>query len=149
MPSNERKAFFHYLFTTALEGGINSWATCSEYKWSISGEPNLDEFYAIIDSSEDDWGVDVAYVSEIGKEAFITETQSLRVDIDVISRGWYLFMDKVLTATKTEDTSLEFSNPYFKQAIVQYLTNFDEGDSDSDVAELVVQLGLFGEHVYS
>lgn len=152
MPSNERKAFFHYLFTTAMEGGVNYWAKVDKYRWSKDGEPTLDEFHAILSSSEDDWGVSEAYISETDKVEIMPDecqNQPLRVDIKVISRGWYIFMGKVLAAVKYEDPRAEFSNPYFKQAIVQYLTNSDEGDSDSDVAELVVQLGLFGEHVYS
>lgn len=150
--SDKRKGFFHYLFTTAIEGGINEWATVDEYQWwqqGHSGEADIDGFYAIIDSSEGDWGVEQAFIAETGKLQYITHAQDLRVDIDVINRGWYLFMDKVLASTKSEDPSQDFSNPYFRQAIVQYLTDMEDGDSDSTVADLVVQLGLFSEHVYS
>lgn len=156
-----RKQFLHYMFTTALEGGIGYWSCAAEYHWSknepgvASGpeqkrlEEDLDGFYAILESSDDDWGVQEAFVSETGEVQAITETQSLRVDIAVIERGWNLFVDKVIAATKSEDPKADFSRPYFRQAIVQWLTDMEDGDSDADVADLVVQLGLFGEVVYS
>jgi hypothetical protein len=78
--SKDRKGFFHYLFTTALEGGIGYWSNCQEYHWSKPDESvamqirsgvewkntkvrieDLDNFYAIIESSEGDWGVYSAY----------------------------------------------------------------------------------------
>lgn len=154
--SDERKKFFHYIFITALEGGIKDWAVREEYCYSKTCGPmgkgevldDLDNFHAIISSSEDDWGVGCAYVSEVKSWMPITEDQLLRIDLSVIERGWYLFMDKVLEAFKSEDPTADFSGNYFRQFIVQYLTNMEDGDSDSDGADLVVQLGLFGEHVY-
>lgn len=150
--SEARKKFFHYIFTTAMEGGIGYWSVASEYHWS---KPNpsdsvedLDGFYAILESSEDDWGVEEAWIAECGETLDITETQSLRVDLKVIERGWDMFMDKVLAAVKTEDRDAGFSRHYFRQFVVQYLTDMEEGDSDADGCDLVVQLGLFGEVVY-
>lgn len=154
-----RKKFFHYMFTTAMEGGIGYWSMADEYHWMIKTEDrdprilnDLDGFYAIITSNEDDWGINYAYISEVGAFAIMPEecqNQPLRIDIDVIERGWNMFMNKVIEATKSERPEQEFSNPYFRQAIVQYLTDMEDGDSDADVADLVVQLGLFREHVYA
>lgn len=147
-----RKRFFHYMFTTAIEGGINSWAAVEEYQWwkpDQSGVEDLDNFYAILESSEDDWGVGRAYISEQRATMDITETQSLRLDLHVMQRGWRLFVEKVMAAVDSEDPEAPFSRAYFRLAIVQYLTDLQDGDSDADVADLVVQLGLFGEHVYS
>ena len=147
-----RKRFFNYMFTTAIEGGINSWAAVEEYQWwkpDQSGVEDLDNFYAILESSEDDWGISRAYVAEQDATMDITETQSLRVDLKVMERGWYQFMEKVLAAVKSEDPDAPFSRRYLRQAVVQYLTDMEDGDSDADVADLVVQLGLFNEVVYS
>lgn len=161
-----RKKFFHYMFTTAMEGGIGYWSMADEYHWckknageqtgpstyTLHTEDDLDGFYAIITSNEDDWGINYAYISEVGAFAIMPEecqNQPLRIDIDVIERGWNMFMNKVIEATKSERPEQEFSNPYFRQAIVQYLTDMEDGDSDADVADLVVQLGLFREHVYA
>lgn len=149
----------HYVFTTALEGGIGYWSVPTEYRWSkagpgMEGRPDtniedLDGFYAIIESNEDDWGVSEAFIAEQGQFQPITETQSLRIDIDVIERGMNLFVDKVIEATKSEDPKAPFSNKYLRQMVVQWLTDVEDGDSDVDGCDLVVQLGLFGEVVYS
>jgi hypothetical protein len=160
MMSEKRKEFYHYMFTTAIEGGTDSWAGCVDYSWSKKYDnpddelparhvDDLDGFYAVMYSTEDDWGVEKAFVSEVGEDIPITEDQLLRVDLDVMVRGWKLFMEKVLSAFESEDPSADFSNPYYRQAVVQYLTNMEDGDSDADVADVVVQLGLFGERVYS
>lgn len=150
-----RNRFYHYMFTTAMEGGIGYWSYADEYHWGTDGGvkvvEDFDDFYAIISSNSDDedWGVSHAYVSEIGAVTDITATQSLRIDRDVIERGWNLFVDKVIAATKSENPDAPFSRKYFRQAVVQWLTDCEEGDSDADVADMVVQLGLFGEVVYA
>ena len=155
--TEERKAFYHYCFTTALEGGIGYWATVEEYRWSKANISNtkagyvddIDGFYAILDSSEDDWGVEEAYISEIDEVSLITETQSLRVDINVIERGVNLLVQKVIEAAASEDPDADFSRKYLRQFVIQWLTDSDDGDSDADVCDLVVQLGLFGTVVYA
>lgn len=159
--TQKRKEFYHYCFTTAMEGGIGYWSVLTEYHWggvkpAVDAEVNkqqyvydLEQFYAILESSEDDWGVEEAFISEEGKVLPITETQSLTVDINVIERGVNLLVDKVIAATKSEDENAEFSRKYLRQFVVQWLTDLQDGDSDSDVCDLVVQLGLFGTVVYA
>lgn len=140
-----RKQFLHTVFTTALEGGIGYWSATEEYHWGTDGGAkvvdDLDEFYAILVPEEDEWGVGEAFVAEEGKTQPITETQSLRVDINVIERGSNMLVGKILEG--------EFTNEYFKQFIAAWLSNGDDGDYDATVADLVVQLGLFGEEVYA
>jgi len=167
MTTTDRKTFYHYCFTTALEGGIGYWSVAKEYSWSTHGsfafglqqtnQDDIDEFYAILESSEDDWGVSYAYIAENPDPPYqgqagmhhITKTQSLRVDLSVIERGVNMLIDNVIAATKSEDEDAAFSRKYLRQFVVQWMTNGDEGDSDADVADMVVQLGLFGELVYS
>lgn len=141
-----RLEFLHGIFTTALEGGIGYWSVCDEYHWSNKADAgnrcfDLVDFYAIIESNEDDWGVTEAYISEQGQFQPITETQTLRIDLDVIERGANMLVEKVLTG--------EFTNPYLLQFVVAWVTNGDQGDYDSCGADLAVQLGLFGEVVYA
>jgi hypothetical protein len=164
-----RKKFFHAMFTTALEGGIGYWSIAEEYHWILpapEGQPptyaeDLDNFHARISSTESDWGVEAAYQpntmnGEIhpnftpGSHMLrIVPDEILTIDIDVIERGWKLFMDRVLIAARAEDPSMECSRHYFRQAIIAYLTDGEEGDYDADIADLVVQYGLFGEIVYA
>lgn len=149
--TDNRKKFFHYLFTTAIEGGIDDWAVVEAYSWSktegkmADGKvvEDLDNFYATITSTEDDWGVD-----RLATGYAIGDNEELRIDLSVIERGWYKFMDLVLRAVKEERNDVSFSDPYYRQAIIQYLTDMEDGDSDANVADIVVQLGLFGEYVY-
>ena len=141
-----RLEFLHGVFTTALEGGIGYWSVCDEYRWSTlapAGNRISDPtgFHALIESSEDDWGVTEAYISEQGQFQPITETQTLRIDLDVIERGANLLVEKVLSG--------EFTNPYLLQYVVAWVTNGDQGDYDACGADLAVQLGLFGEVVYA
>jgi hypothetical protein len=142
------------MFTTALEGGIGYWSECHTYHWikpSTESEPDLDGFHADISSNDEDgnWGVDKAWQSRHGEFIMDCGAGELTVDIDVMERGMNLFVDKVIAAAKSEDPSAPFSRTYFRQAVVQWLTDTEYGDSDADVADLVVQLGLFGEVVYA
>lgn len=142
-----RKQFLHNVFVTALEGGINYWAATEEYHWGTDGGAkvvdDLDGFYAIIEppESEGEWGVGEAYVAEEGKVQPITDTQSLRIDIDVIDRGSNLLVGKVISG--------QFKNEYLRQFVEAWLTDDERGDYDSLGADLVVQLGLFGDEVYA
>lgn len=150
-----RKEFLHSMFTTALEGGIGYWSVADEYHWGYREQgtddwkSDTEGFYAILESAEEDWGVAEAFIAETGETQAITETQSLRVDITVIERGVNLLVDKVIEATKSEDPDAPFSRKYLRQFVIQWLTDCEDGDSDADVADFVVQLGLFGEVVYA
>lgn len=156
-----RKAFLHYVFTTALEGGIRHWAQSETYHWM---NPNrrpestimdtdyldLDGFYAVVTSTEGDWGVSTAY-QRLGDQLMRTriwETTELRIDRDIIERGVNLMVENVIAAVKSEDPDAPFSREYLRQFVVQWLTNGEDGDSDAEVCDMVVQLGLFGELVY-
>lgn len=162
-----RKQFLHGVFTTAVEGGIGYWSVAESYHWSkppnpdvdnehmygnASLEEDLDGFYAVLESSEGEWGLGVdhkVFISEVGEAQQITDTQSLRVDLKVIERGCNLLVDKVVEAAKSEDGSADFSRKYLRQFVIAWLSDGDDGDYDADVADLVVQLGLFGEVVYA
>lgn len=159
-----RKVFLHCVFTTAMEGGISYWAEALNYHWM---NPNrrpestimdtysldLDNFHATIVSSEGDWGIDKAWqTSASGRfivETNISGTVPLIIDRRVIERGVGLMVDKVMAAVHSEDTDAPFSRKYLRQFVVQYLTDGEDGDSDADVCDMVVQLGLFGELVYA
>lgn len=160
--SDKRKAFLHGIFTTALEGGIGYWSAAEEYHWSKAGanavtgpkmpEDDLDGFYAVIVPNEDEWGI------WDGDE----DTKSLRIDIDVIARGITRFKEWMAGEKRNElggiidpasdkrwrNTAYAPTNSYWKQFLLADRTNGDDGDYDADVADAIVQLGLFDEVVY-
>lgn len=159
-----RKRFLHMMFTTAMEGGIGYWSVAENYHWqhknvnpsaSWDSSPHQDDingFYAVIEPNEGEWGVGVAYIAETGGFELMTEEcqqQPLRIDIGIMERGVNLLVDKVIEAAKSEDSDVGFSRKYLRQFVIQWLTDTEEGDSDADVADFVVQLGLFGEVVYA
>ena len=125
MYTEERKKLLHGIFTTALEGGIGYWSECEKYHWSKDkdGETDdLDGFFAVITPEE--------------------EEKSLRIDIDVIEKGLTLLADP----TKIE--ALRVNKSIFKICAVANATGEDEGDIDAEVADCIVQVGLFGEVIY-
>lgn len=150
-----RKEFLHMMFVTALEGGIGYWSQCETYHWGkeIAGRimsEDIDGFYAMLLPAEGEWGVGKAYMPYRGLRdpLSIGDQEPLRVDLDVMERGVNLLVDKVIEATKSEDPNAPFSRKYLRQFVAQWLSDGDDGDSDADVADTVVQLGLFGEVVY-
>ena len=155
--TDDRKRFLLYMFTTALEGGIGYWSVAEEYHWAndkAGGDPagDINGFFAVLSANDDDgnWGVDKAYQPRIAGDPIKLDCGAgeLTVDLKVMERGMNLFVDKVIEATKSEDPNAPFSRKYLRQAVTQWLSNGEDGDSDADVADLVVQLGLFGEVVY-
>lgn len=121
-----RDQLFLDLFTTAMEGGIGYWSSCSTYHWEKpGGGDDLHGFYAEID------------VDEAGDDG---EDVPRRIDRGVIQRGWNLaitsWADRILWSSG--DT------PYAGESYPYHDTwDFDAGDADA-----IVQLGLFGEVVY-
>lgn len=109
------------VFVTALEGGINYWSECSEYRpWKEDGKTeNLDRFYAIIKDLED-------------------EKQPIYlINAKIIKRG----MRRLLEGTCTYGGQ-EYPNARKLWGRVMS-EDYDAGDADN-----VVQAGLFGDIVY-
>jgi hypothetical protein len=113
----------HYLFTCAIEGGINYWATLEEYHWAVTGSDGVEDlkgFYAEI------W--DMEEVPPV----------TWRIDREVMKRGLY-------TAFTINDPN---GSAYVQRSIRDCVLHPDNADYDADVADIVVQYGLFGEVVY-
>ena len=126
----ERDKLLHYIFTTALEGGIGYWSTCDEYHWRLpvrnaSPPPSLDEdwhgFYASIDDDEDDG-------------------RHYRIDREVMERGYALATDPVAGWRR-----LCWSTEPPPAIVREHL---DDWDYDACDADMIVQLGLFGDVKY-
>lgn len=63
--------------------------------------------------------------------------QRHKVNIETIARGWGLYKGESISG-----------QDYGKQAMLANQTNGEDGDYDADVADIVLQLGLFGKVVY-
>lgn len=112
------------VFTTAIEGGLDCWSVTEKYHWTLPGTedtPDLDGFYAEISSNDGDWP---------GK---------LRIDADVVYRG--------IVALASNATS---ANPQTCLICKRVFDGVEDAvcDVDIDVADAIVQVGLFGEIVF-
>lgn len=163
-----RKKFLHYVFTTAIEGGIGYWAQVESYRWMNENRRpestimdddylDLDGFRAVITSSEGNWGVSTAYQSHVTLKG-VTEVDPylvapdgpLHIDIHVIERGVDIMIGKVLDIVKNPATVKNWRvYREMVQFVVQWLTDGEDGDSDASMCEQVLQLGLFGKTVYA
>lgn len=118
----EKDTFYHDVFVTALEGGINYWSACRKYKWSTDGgnTPDLKGFVAVVVDYED-----------------VDEPEFL-INRDVIQRGCSAIMNE-------DDLQLADS---IKKNIQHAFIDNDCGLIDAGDADVIVQVGLFGEVVY-
>lgn len=129
--TDTRKQFLIDVFTTALEGGIGYWSLCYQYHWTLEpegdslGNPDLDGFYAVIEETE---------------EPFIEGEPGHRITQDTIVKG----LSRIDAGTP--DT-LHLHASYIGRIIGASRAN-DAGMLDAADADIVVQVGLFGEVVY-
>lgn len=143
-----RKEFLHSMFTTALEGGIGYWSACRTYHWSLNGDgtnEDLDGFHAVIEPSEDEWGV---WDDE-------RDRQALTINLDVMHTGAIKFLrhchgliDSHGNPVPEDQQKPLDDDHYWRQWLVAEATNGADGDYDAEVADQVVQWGLFGHGVY-
>ena len=119
--STTRDNLFHDIFTTALEGGINYWCQCSAYHWS---NEDLRGFYADVEDVEDE--------DEDGN------CRQYFIDRSVIAKGYRL-------ATTDYAERISWSSGDNPPLVITDETDWDFDALDADV---IVQLGLFGDVVY-
>jgi hypothetical protein len=116
--TTERDQLYADLFTTALEGGIGYWSTCSNYRWTKDdGTPDVTGFEAVIIEDE--------------------EYEHHGINRSTISRGYRL-------ATGEWRDRLRWST----EPPPRFITEEVDWDYDAGDADMIVQLGLFGEVVY-
>jgi hypothetical protein len=116
------------VFTTALEGGIGYWSVCTRYLWSVDGT---------LDGQARDF---IAVIVETGGEDAKDGDGSPEYVIDrsVIARG-------IREAKKRGNWAT-----YHARALNDLtFGKWDDLDYDADTADLIVQMGLFGEYRYA
>lgn len=132
--SPEREQFLADVLTTAVEGGIQYWGLVSEYKHEYSGVPVADTYAIVHEVSPEDGDED--------EDGFAIRGR--RVTIDTIAHG-------IQVLTTGENAGKSFSldgHDYWQQFLLANRTNGEDGDYDADIADNVLQAGLFGEVVY-
>lgn len=125
--SRERKEFLHCIFTTALEGGIGYWSQAATYRWSMAGDSNVDDldgFIAIIGEFDESTGK-------------YRHDKPLTINRAVIQKGLARLADK----------DFKVRDDIRKTALAGSAMN-DAGDIDAEIADVIVQAGLFGEIIY-
>tara|TARA_R100000008_G_scaffold15603_2_gene7598 strand:+ start:324 stop:704 length:381 start_codon:yes stop_codon:yes gene_type:complete len=107
------------VFVTALEGGIGYWSQCHRYRWAdANGEPDHIGFHALIDDEG--------------------HTEGLRcIDSDVMAKGFMKLMDD----------SVKLSSAIRGRMLAAWFSPRD-ADFDAEDADVVVQLGLYGEVIF-
>ena len=122
--STERDQLYFDLFVTALEGGIQYWASVLAYRWRL---PRVEGADPAAERGEDLNGFRAIVVDADDSGDRHT------IDRAVIARGFNL--------AKARDGEV---GKRFRTAD----RDPEDSDFDADDADLVVQLGLFGEVVY-
>lgn len=120
--SNARNELLHAIFTTAIEGGVNYWSECRSYRWSVDGTGNESDLIGFQAMLRD---------SETGKEW-------LTVNRETISEGYRL-------ASTTYKDRISWSSGDNPPLVITDDTDWDFDAMDADV---IVQLGLFGDVIY-
>lgn len=116
------------IFTTALEGGIGYWSVCHTYRWQKDDKPDLMGFHAIVDDIERDTGA-----------------TGIRIDRDTIIAGLDLLVSKDWSP-HNEPAHIERAGRMLIAGISP--EGYELLDFDAEDADVIVQLGLFGEVVY-
>lgn len=111
----------HDIFVTAIEGGVNYWASVSNYKWSTGdgSTEDLEGFSCILHDEEDE------------------DAEPYAIDRAVIRRGYRL------AASKEWRNRIRWSSENPPLIVDEDGWDVDAGDADN-----ILQLGIFGEIVY-
>jgi hypothetical protein len=124
--ATERDKALNMAFTTAMEGGVGYWSTCSRYHWSLGdGRTEAKDFIAVVHDIYDEDEPPAAHV----------------IDRTVIARGIRKAYEHK-GWTEYHMTALRMLN------FGRYEDHLDI-DMDADTGDLIVQFGLFGEQVYA
>lgn len=118
--SDARRAFLADTLSTAIEGGISYWASVRAYHVA---DPTL-------------WETDTETNAYAEVRAEDNATWHV-VTLDTMARGWSLYRGQTMSGAD-----------YGKQAMLANRTNGADGDYDADIADNVLQLGIFGEIIY-
>ena len=129
--SAERTDFLAGIIITAVEGGINYWAYARKYRWVDSNG----KLYGNALSRLQDASVEVCDVEDFDDG----KGQWKKVTLDTIARG--------IGKIKRKEVSLSHGR---RKIVIAADRDPDKhaGNIDSDIADCVLQAGLFGTIIY-
>lgn len=125
--SAARTEFLAYVLSAAFEGGIGYWSVADDIERS-GDYPDGDWNYAAMTLFEHD-GDNAPGDCELAEGI----CQGHRVTLDTVAHGVSLYVK---------------SDYRLAPAVRQASRENDAGDIDADLADVIVQLGIFGEIVY-
>lgn len=126
--------FVHNVFVTALEGGVNYWFVCKTYRWElgVGGGCDLENFKATGFADDE-------------------PRKPLTIDKAVIIKG----LLRIVDGDATFGGSLLKPDGRIRQSVLQasaydpVLNEYDVNTVvDADIADCIVQVGLFGDVRY-
>ena len=116
------RAFLDSIIITAVEGGIDYWATVSKYKWH--------------DENEDDTFVDECVVADCEAPEV-----KYKVDAEAIAGGIQLILDGGQHFRSTGMKALA-------TAIMQAISEGDIGNLDAGDCDCILQAAIFGQVIF-
>lgn len=131
--SDKRAEFLASVMTTAIEGGINYWASVGGYRWGFSDLGKSDG--SKLGDGEQAFATATIYDDEESGEI---SDAGMKVDIETIAKGIRLVSDGKTSISSGRQANAALANR----------TNGDDGDIDADIADCILQAGMFGEVVY-
>jgi hypothetical protein len=151
-----RTELLHTLFVAAVEGGINYWAQCSDYRWATDESGRKEDFegFSVLlhpIPGETEWGV---FSGDQDKKPVIVNKEVM--DRGLTRLGEWAFTDArncVGAPVLTENTG-DFrcwprrAGEHLAEFMAEVQGEKFDVDFDAAVADVVVQLGLFNEVVY-
>lgn len=137
--TSDREMLVWNLFVTALEGGINYWASADEYRWwkeEAAASPGTRHRAADVTGF-------VAHIRDVEDEDDDNpDGKPYVIDAKLIRRG----LSK-LTAMKLDELPFVYAARELR-TVWHSGRDIEDLDFDAETADMVVQLGLFGKVIY-
>ena len=127
--------FLDDVICTAVEGGIGYWSQVEKYKWDNMAGPGF-TFADIIDIAED-------YDEDEDGETTSEPPPRYKVDNETIHRALTL-----LGMANGGMLDTMYVSESFRSDIIQAMMEKDTGEIDANMADSLVQIGLFGRVKY-
>jgi hypothetical protein len=135
MIPSDYDTFIHQTFTSAMEGGVNYWASVSKYRWALRHDSGAVVTDSYGDPCEDYEGFTATLLDNEDEDA-----EPRVVNREVIERGIRALADGTAkTSVNLRKKMLVVVNAPEMAAML---------DLDASDADCIVQAGLFGEVVY-